>query len=160
MIIQKLGIVDHIKVFFVSLVFGILWFDVLYPFLKPFIESNGQISFIIFTLIYSVIVWYAASGLVNLPKNLITQGRFFLIILILGVGYDLVWFPYLVDTTGLVSNIKISSDIFVYNLLPNFIPEIIKYNIVYPFTFSVCLTLVSILSGTERVFNNVIKSGL
>lgn len=160
--IGKLGITDHLRVFTIALVGGVLWFDFIYPLLKPTIEANGQISFIVLTTIYAIFAWYATSGLVYLPKNHLTQARLFFIVLLLGFTYDLVWFPYLVDMNGLpqlTPGLRISADVFIYNFLPAFIPEIIKYNIVYPITFAFCITMVSILSGSQKVFSNVVKSG-
>ena len=160
--IGKLGIMDHLKVLLISLIVSTFWFDVVYPYTKQTIEANPQIFFIIFTLIYAILAWYAASGFVNLPRNLLTQPRFFLIILLLSFTYDLAWFPYLVEPTGvpqLSAGLHISSDVFIYSLLPSFIPEYFKYNIVYPLTFSLSITLVSILAGSQKVFSNVVRSG-
>ncbi len=147
-----------VKRFAITLVLGILWFYFIINLIKPIMESNFIIVFTIFVILYSIFIFTSlSSGSVNIKTNsslFSLEGiRLLLALIIAFLIFDVVMFPYLVTQEGplqLPPEAKFSSDIYVYSLLPQALPNFIKYFITFPLLFSLGDIAIYLLVGKKQ----------
>lgn len=159
------GAMDYLKLFVIALVLLSTWFLLIYPALQNIIQENYTVAFIVWTLLYTAIVWYLAKNITNqssLPSSILNSAKFFFILLIILFSYDLIQFPYLLTMNGVLEGLpagaRISSDVFIYQLLPT-MPEFLKYWIIYALIPSISFTVVAMLAGKKKVFNHIMAGG-
>jgi hypothetical protein len=148
-----------LRIFVVALFLSTLWSFFGVSFIVPIFEQNFWITFPLFVLIYSAAVYYAV-----FKKNPTQEPRMFLALSISFVIFDLLMFPYLITTLGMPANLpseaKISSDVWLYQMLPSSIPEWGKYFIVYPLSFSVGILLIAFLTDTPKKFKKIMQEAM
>lgn len=106
------------------------WFMFGLNYLTPWIESNYLVAFSCFILIET----YLISRYVLFPNEKFNFSKYAALLFTL-ISTDILMFPYLVGTAGVTNGLSagamMSSDIFIWNILPNYIIPIAKYIIVY-----------------------------
>jgi hypothetical protein len=161
---HRLGVFDYAKVLAIVLLITSLWIMLVYPMLEPYLVANFMLSYAIFTVIYSAIVWYLMRNMDSLPANLLKSLKFFVMVVIILFVFDLLIFPYLITMDGILPNLSagglMSSDVFLFTLLPSALPAVIRYWFVYSLIPSILLAIVAVLSGTRKVFANVTARGV
>lgn len=126
--------------------------------LIPFLQTNSiQYSFLVFILVYVVFIMMFVFSNERLTFNYILAFVFVML------AFDIVMPPFLIDKeTGIVNapnESLVSSDVFFYMLLPSFLPNQIKYYIVYVFV-PVLLLFIARYLISEHKFYELIKRGV
>lgn len=147
--LQKYG------VFLVALiVFTILLF--LKDSFATLFSQNFIIGFTIFLIIYAFAVFWFIFGEKKLDLYFIRKIIAWVLVFIV---LDLVMYPFLVSKTGVTAtdfDSKMSSDVFVYTLIPDSIPIEIRYYVTYTIVPSLCLFIASLLVKKQE-FNQYVE---
>lgn len=142
------------KRFFVyATVILFLWFTFGVSYIGGYVQSNFMMIYTFFSLIYA---WLIFKYVLNLPDDSKLFIAFFMTMLI----GDIILFPYLVNTTGLIQlpgQAMLSSDIYIWHFLPANFPPLIKYYIIYVVVPALGLLLARFLAG-KKDFKNILKS--
>ena len=122
-----------------------------------FASSNVQLYYFIFLFVYGFLILkfiFEENGFTNL--------RMLFAFILIFLSTDLITPPFLISKNvipNLPLEIQFSSDLFLYNLLPNFLPHIIKYNLTYVAFPLVFLIIAAILLHRKK-FTDFIKGGI
>lgn len=135
------------------LLIGLFSLVVLFVIPTIYTINNYILSFLIFSSVYAFIV----------SKYVLkTNGKITLAFILIVFAFDIVMPPYLVTATGLAStdpNALVSTDVFVYSILPQSIPQNINYYLTYVF-IPVLMLFIARALVNKGSFNNLIKGGL
>jgi hypothetical protein len=160
---SRLGVVDFAKVLAIVLFITSAWFMLIYPAIEPVLVANILLAYVGFLLVYTAVVWYLMHKMDNI-SNIIKKANFFIMLFLVLFVWDLWLFPYMLTTEGvmpgLASGAKMSSDIFLHDIIPASVPEIMKYWMVYCLVPSILLAIVAVMSGTRKTFVNMTARGV
>lgn len=146
------------KIFVVALVVSTVWAFVFVDYLNPIFENYFLIAYFVFMAFYSAITTYAITNLNPFESENFRKYLGFFIAFVIA---DIMLYPMMVTKTGVPSlptTATISSDIFIYRLLPAELPEWFKYFVVYPLTFSIGITTVAWLARRWGMFSKMVKN--
>ena len=152
-----MGIIEKKELKIILLLVGglFLWFSFLLDSFNLFANGRAVIAYFIFLIIYSVLLARYVFGITNFFDNTKKIFGFILIFMI----SDLLFFPYVIPKNIepiQETNLQLSSDLFLYNLLPKSIPHKIKYYLVYVFIPSLLLLLAASLLQ-QRSFISLLR---
>jgi hypothetical protein len=133
--------------------------------LQDYFTKNFVLGYTIFTLLYSVFVlWFIFGQTFNnteISKYIKTLFAWVLVFLAL----DIIIYPMLVTPVGIPEglpvNALISSDVFIYSLLPPALPAIARYYITYvgaPVLF--LFVAYKLLAKDEKKFTTFVKHNM
>lgn len=149
---------DFAKIFVASLIIFTLWFFPISDALRPLFISNFLIAYALFIIIYACVCVYYIIG--KSSNGLSKDPRIYVAFILAFFLSDLFMYPYLVPKEDTVMNLpvdaQISSDIFIYKMLPTDLPQIVKYFIVYPVTLSLGFTAIALLVKRKKDFTSVV----
>ena len=147
----------ELKIIGIILLFLFLWFGFFIDKFFSIASGNVQLYYFIFLFVYGFLVLkfiFEENGFTNLR----TLFAFILIFL----STDAIAPPILISKE-IIPNLPIeaqfSSDLFLYNLLPNFLPHIIKYYFTYVIFPLLFLVIAAILLHRKK-FTDFIKGGI
>lgn len=153
---------DFVKILIASLIFFTLWFFWLTDATRPIFESQYFIAYTVFIAGYaSFIVWLILKDTGGTPS--FRNPKIYVAFILAFFLSDLFMYPYLVgkDTQPeLPTDAQISSDMFIYKMLPADMPQAVKYFITYPLTLSIGFTIIALLTKHKRQFVNVVGKAL
>ena len=133
--------------------------------LQNYFSQNFVIAFTVFVLVYSAFVlWFIfdeTPSNVKIGLYVKTLVAWVLVFLAL----DIIVYPILVTPTGipagLPTNAMISSDVYIYSLLPAAIPVIARYYMTYVLAPAIFLFVAyKLLAKNEKKFEKIVKSNL
>lgn len=156
---DKIKIENAVKLSLLVLIVSTIWFFFGIDLINSLFNSNFPIVYTLFVLTYALLAMYFVLGL-----NPFEKPKIFFALTISLVIFNLVAYPMMVTKEGAVKNIpiqsQISSDLYIYRLLPDILPEMVKYFIVYPLTLSIGILLIAVLTERNRVFKEIVKGGI
>jgi hypothetical protein len=150
---------DNKQTIVVLVLILVAYFYLVLPFATPFIQQNYIFVFLGITIIYVSIVAVILLG--HHPVNDIK--KIFALILIF-LAFNIFQFPLMLthDASNPISTTAplatLSPDIFIYNLLPNFVPHEVKYFFVY--IISPALLVIGAVLLTGKKAESIVKMGV
>jgi hypothetical protein len=124
-----MNIQNELKAFIILIVLLSVWFYVILDYLSPVIYNNIIFAYTIFIMLDTYLV---CKYILFVGEKF--NGRKYFSLVLIFLATDIIMFPYLIDKSGIVateSGALMSSDVFIYKLLPDFIFPLAKYLLVY-----------------------------
>jgi len=151
-----LGLIDVTAIVLVSLIALSFWMFALYPLLSVYMFQNPLVAYFVFTVIYTFVLWLFSRSILSHSPSLIKDIRYWFILYVSWLVGDIIIFPYLVTPSGVLPDLSVgatlSSDVFVYNLLPTFIPAIVRDWMTYCLIPSIGFGMIALLAKTKSDF--------
>lgn len=134
-----------------------VWFFFIAGSFTTFFGNNTQIAFIVFVFGYIGIIMEYVFHI-----NIRAKPKIFLAYVLVFLVFDIILFPLMIGMNSqpaLPSGAELSSDVFIYNLLPVDWPQQTKYFIVYVLAPTLMLFVAYALAG-EKKLGRIIEEAL
>ena len=137
--------------------FLIIWFGFLLDSFNSWAVGNATLAYAVFILLYSFLVMNYIFD-IKVTDNI----KMFMALTIVFLSFDIIFFPLLISKDApliLTPETVMSSDVFIYNLLPTTLPHIYRYYLTYVGAPFILLILAALLLRTSS-FKNILRHGL
>jgi len=149
-------ILDEEKKFFLIIFISLFaWFSFLNEIYQSFFSGNTFFGYLIFISVYVYVVMEYIIGIrIDLEH--------FIAFLFVFLAFDIILYPILIPKAGppnLTFDQSLSSDVFIYNLLPSNFPHMIRYYITYVIVPTFLLIAAMLIVG-KRKFHSFVKQNV
>lgn len=147
---------SEFKKFLILLGVLLFWFAYGINIVSPFIQTNFMIAYLIFIVADTYLVMKYV-----LLINPIQNWEKFIALIFVFLAMDIIMYPYLVTTTGLLTDnpsATMSSDVWIYKMLPISIPDFVRYLLVYAIIPALLLMCARSLT-TKKWFWSTLRNG-